>query len=221
MRFYTLAAFFLMAFPASASDPCPKLKPGTFPENFFHPCRPEPIGAFEKEQVLRSLPAAGEVTAFSRSEQKKLSAIDAVLRLHERSTVYTVKVVDIGPATTALHGRAVVLITHPALAVLSTEELQALIAHEVGHEYVWQQFAAARRRGDTARLRELELICDTIAAETLRRLNVPPERLFTALIRIAAYNQERFGEILNTDDYPELSARKSAITLWRSSSTKP
>lgn len=221
MRFHNLVSFFLMTLPVFAGDPCPKLKPGAFPENFFHPCRPEPIGATAKDTFLRSLPSAGEVTSFSRSEQKKLAAVDAVLRLHERATVYTVKVVDVGPATTALHGRAAVIITHPALAVLSAEELQALIAHEIGHEYVWQQFAAARANGDSARLRELELICDTIAAETLRRLNVPPERLFTALNRIAAYNQERFGTILNAGEYPELSERKNAIVAWRSSAAKP
>lgn len=221
MRFQILVSFFLMTFPALAGDPCPKLKPGAFPENFFHPCRPEPIGATEKDAMIRSLPAAGDVTSFNRAEQKKLAAVDAVLRLHQRADVYTVKVVDVGPATTALHGRAVVLITHPALAVLSAEELQALIAHEVGHEYVWQQFAAARADGDSARLRELELICDTIAAETLRRLNVPPERLFTALRKIATYNQERFGAIRNADAYPELDARKNAIVAWRSSAAKP
>lgn len=220
MRFQLFAGFFLMAVPLVAGDPCPKLEPGIFPENFFHPCRPEAIGAPEKEAFLRSLPDAGEVRSFNKAEQKKLAAVDAVLRLHERSGVYAVKVVDIAPATTALHGRAVLIISQPALAFLSAEELQALVAHEVGHEYVWQQFNAARDAGDRKRLRELELICDMVAAATLRRLGIPAERLLTALTRLANYNVRRVGTTLNSDVYPELATRRSAVATWQESVAK-
>jgi Zn-dependent protease with chaperone function len=216
----TVTMSFAMAQPVPASDPCPKLKAGVFPENFFHPCRPEPIPAGERDLVLRTLPRAGEAPDLSRAERKKLAAVDSVLQMHERSGVYVVKVVEVATATTALHGRAVLIITHPALAVLSAEELQALVAHEIGHEYTWHQFAAARKRDDSARLRELELVSDMIAAETLRRLGVPANRLLSALDKIASYNRERFGNILNADAYPEMATRRSAIAAWRDSSPK-
>lgn len=220
MRLHIIAGFVLTAFQVTGADPCPKLKPAAFLDTLFQPCRPAPVSEIEKERVLRSLPPGGEVKSLNRAEQKKLDAVDAVLSLHERAGVYTVKVVDVDPATTALHGRTVLLITRPALDLLSVEELQALVAHEVGHEYVWGRFDDARERGDHARLRELELVCDTIAVETLWRLNIPVERLFSALRRVALYNQERLNVILNSEAYPDLSERKSTIIGWRSSVSK-
>lgn len=216
-----LTAFFALATPTFATDPCPRLSPGLALDNFFHPCRPEPVTEAEKDRILRSLPSAGEASSLSRAEQKKLAAVTAVLELHRRTGVYTIKVVNVAPATTALHGRAVLIISRPALALLTAEELQALVAHEIGHEYVWTGFAEARRKQDSERLRELELICDTIAAETLRLLDVPAERLITALEAIAHFNRERMGATLNVDSYPDIKARKRAITAWKASAPKP
>lgn len=221
MRLQIIAGFVLAAFQVTGADPCPKLKPAAFLDTLFQPCRPAPVSEIEKDRVLRSLPSAGEVKSLNRAEQRKLAAVDDVLRLHERAGVYTVKVVDVDAATTALHGRTVLLITHSALALLSVEELQALVAHEIGHEYVWGRFDDARDRGDNARLRELELICDTIAVETLWRLNIPVDRLFSALRKIAVYNQERLNVVLNSDAYPSLSERRSTIVGWRSTAPKP
>jgi hypothetical protein len=112
---------------------------------------------------------------------------------------------------TGLHGRAVLLISLPALTLLSSEELQALVAHEIAHEYVWQQYANARTRRDAKRLRELELVCDAIAMATLIRLDVPPERLEPATEKVFSYNRERLGEALNTGSYPSPLARKQLI----------
>ncbi len=196
------------------SDPCPRLQAGNLPADFLEMCRPQPIGGGEKELVLQSLPAEGEVLKFSRSERKKLAAIDAVLRLHERAGVYKVNVIDLPSATTALHGRAVLLVTLPALTQLSEEELQALTAHEIGHEFLWWEFVSAKMRGDSVRMRELELVSDIVAAETLRQLGIPVERLMDALVKIAAYNRERLGVAVNEDDYPRISTRRAAVKGW-------
>jgi Zn-dependent protease with chaperone function len=36
-----------------------------------------------------------------------------------------------------LYGRAVLLISLPALRLLRAEQLEALVAHEIAHEYWW------------------------------------------------------------------------------------
>jgi hypothetical protein len=190
---------------------CEGLEPGSLPPDFLEKCRPEPIGAIEKGAVLQSLPPEGEVRMLKTAEQRKVSAIGAVLMRHARVGVYEVKVIDVPQAWTGLHGRAVLLISRPALDLLAVDEIQALAAHEAGHEYVWEEFARARDRGDEATLRRLELLCDTIAAATLQSIGVPAERLISATEKVFRYNRERFGMALNSGAYPVLSERIQVV----------
>jgi hypothetical protein len=60
--------------------------------------------------------------------------------------------------------------------MLSVEEFRAVVAHEVGHEYVWAECEAARLREDRERLRQLEVVCDAIANTTLGRLGMSTGR---------------------------------------------
>ena len=174
-------------------------------------CRPSPIGPEEKSMVLKSLPTDGEVTQLTQGERGKLRDLTAVLRLHQRDGVYEIKVISVPQAWTGLHGRAVLLISLSALQLLSSEELQALAAHEIGHEYVWQEYAAAQTHKDIRRLNELELACDTIAVLTLERIGVKPDRLIVGLEKASWFNRERFGWATNESSYPSLKARRNLV----------
>lgn len=179
-------------------------------------CRPAPIGADEKSVVLKSLPKVGEVTRLSESEQRKLSGLDAVLRVHQRQGVYVIKVISVPQAWTGLYGRAVLLISLPALELLTAQELQALVAHEIGHEFVWQEFALAQRSKNRKRLRELELACDAIAVLTLARIGVGPDRLVVGLEKVSWYNRERLGLAANESSYTSLRARQHLVQAMSS-----
>ena len=174
-------------------------------------CRPSPIGADEKNTVLKSLPVEGEVTQLTQSDRRKLTDLTPVLRVHGRDRVYEVKVISVPQAWTGLHARAVLLISLPVLRLLEPEELQALVAHEIGHEYVWQEFATAEQLKDTERLRELELACDAIAVLTLERVGVRADRLIGALQKMSRFNRERFGWATNESSYPSLNARRNVV----------
>jgi hypothetical protein len=174
-------------------------------------CRPAAVDAEEKALVLKSLPSEGEVTQLTESERQKLKDLGPVLRLHVREGVYELKVIAVPQAWVGLHGRAVLLISLPALRLLDSEELQALVAHEIGHEYVWQEYALARARNDTARLRELELACDSIAVLTLARIGVKPVRLVTAVEKGFRFNHDRFGRLDNENSYPSLKTRRELV----------
>src|SRR5438270_5992858 len=63
-------------------------------------CRPEPVSIAEKAAVLRSLPIDGAVTQLGSREQRKLRAVDAVLRTHRRNGIYEVKVIAVPQAWT-------------------------------------------------------------------------------------------------------------------------
>jgi hypothetical protein len=174
-------------------------------------CRPEPVSVAERAAVLQSLPVDGAVTQLGSGERRKLRAVDALLGTHGRKGVYEVKVIAVPQAWTGLHGRAVLLVSLPALRLLGSEELQALVAHEIGHEYVWQQYADAKTRRDAKRVRELELICDAIAVLTLRNLGVPPHQLESASEKVFLYNREHFGQALNAGSYPSPRERRQLI----------
>jgi len=95
----------------------------------------------------------------------------------------------------------VILVSANVLPLLNREEFAALVAHEIGHEYVWADYWRAERRHDHARIRELELRCDGIAIVTLRRLG---------LEILTSYSRElRLDD--NAADYAQLRERRAFI----------
>jgi hypothetical protein len=89
-----------------------------------------------------------------------------------------------------------VLISRLALLHLSVPELQAAVAHEIGHEY-FSDYADLRARQDTVGLEVLELKCDGIAVLTLLELGIDPVHLYRAIEKIGRFNEvpkERWGK---------------------------
>jgi hypothetical protein len=108
------------------------------------------------------------------------------------------------------------------LALWSAEELQALVAHEIGHEYTWEQYQRARGRNDTARLQQLELYSDGVSILTLAQLGVDPSTLTRALKKGIGYNRSHLGFASNEDSYPDFKRRQRfhrAIIEWISASS--
>jgi hypothetical protein len=131
-----------------------------------------------------------------------------VLRAGERESVYEVKVIDVRQAAVGLHGQAVLLISEHALKVLNAVELQAIVAHEIGHDYVWEYYEQAKRSAHRHRLQELELTCDAVAVAILHRLDIHWSALIKGLKKLSHYNRERFGLALNEADYPTVAQRR-------------
>jgi Zn-dependent protease with chaperone function len=177
----------------------------------FDSVRPVPVSDAERGRILAMLPREGDVRHLNPAQQKKVAAVRRVLELHRREAVYVIKVVQVPQAAVALHARAVVLVSERALDFLDAEELQALVAHEVGHEYFWDEYFRARRDNSQSSLRRLELLCDGWAVITLERVGLNPKRLTSALEKLVRYNRDRFGVALNDDDYPAVSERRRFV----------
>jgi len=189
---------------------------------FLETARPAPVSAEEKARVLSTLPLEGEVTDLSRSARQKLAVLTKVLRATGRESVYEIKVIDVPQAAIGLHGRAVILISEVALSLVDADELQALVAHEVGHEYVWAERERSFRLADRSRLKDLELMCDAIAIVTLHGLGMDVSRLMTGVQKISRFNRERFGMAENERDYPTVAERRAfagAVATWTSART--
>jgi hypothetical protein len=167
-------------------------------------------------RVVASLPKVGEVKRLAGWQVHKLGFLSAVLRAHGREEVYLVKVVDSAQARVGLHARFVLLLTSTTLRLLSPAQLQAIVAHEIGHEYVWDEFEAARREGDWSRLRALELFCDGVALVTMARIG-PDRDALTNALRVMAASDHRNGILWDDRSYPSLAERAKfarEISKW-------
>jgi hypothetical protein len=199
----TLTTFACLIHPCVAAEPCADLV------EQLHHLGPLPrIAPDFKRRVIASLPRKGEVKALSPGDRKKLESVAPVLKLHGRETDYLFKVVESPQARIAIHAHFVVLVTDTALRLLTPSQLQALVGHEVGHEYVWEEYEDAWTRKDWRRVRELELFCDAVSVNSLVRTGAPPSALIDALRTMTA-SDERNGFLTDKtrDSHPSLFER--------------
>jgi len=185
--------------------------------------RPQPVTSEFKAMVVNFLPKEGRLTKLNELRRRKLDSLGAVLRLHQRESVYDFAVFESAPkpfAFIGLHQRAVFLISDAALDLLGADELKASLVHEIGHEYVWAEYLEAMKRNDDRRLKELELICDGVAILTLRRVGLGPAPMLTAAERITNFNLLSTGPSANAHRYPSADERRRfarAIVAWADS----
>ena len=139
-----------------------------------------------------------------------LDALRTVLVYHQRHDVFEIKVIDIPQAWVALHGRAILLISRQALRLLSPLELQAMVAHETGHDFLWDEFQLADASESATMRQQVELQCDGIAALTLVAIGVDPAHLGSGLQKLARFNRA-LGAWANAENYPPLRERQQFV----------
>jgi hypothetical protein len=140
----------------------------------------------------------------------KLASLDPVFEFHDRTGLMQVKVIDVGHAFVGLHARTVLLLSRDALSLVTAAELQALAAHELGHEFFWEEYQTALASNQDAALQEMELLCDGIAVMTLRALGRTAESLVTAVTKMTRYNERR-GATASAGAYVSLKDRRDFI----------
>jgi len=176
---------------------------------FLETARPAAVSTEEKARILGTLPLDGEVTDLNASARQKIAVLTELLRATGYESVYQIKVIDVPQAGLALHARAVILVSEAALTLLDADELQASLAHEMGHGYVWTERERAFQLGNHKRLKDLELVCDAIAIVTLHGLGMDVSRLMSGVEKTSRFNRERFGKANNERDYPILAERQA------------
>ena len=174
----------------------------TFDDYLTHE-RPGKLAPELKVRVLAMLRKEDLVTP-SSTGSKKLSALEPVFKYHDRSTVIDVKVIRLGKPVVMLLAGAAVLISQEALAMLTAEELQAVVAHELGHEYFWNEYERARELKQVEKLREFELRCDGLAVITMAGVGIDPEHLINAITKLT---KAHTGQSTRADYYVSLTER--------------
>lgn len=171
--------------------------------------RPPPISLDDRNNAIASLPHHGILRPVE-AENAKLATVAQILRFHERTAVVDVELVDVDQAFVGLHARSILLISRQALRLVSSAELQGLVAHEIGHDYFWDEYQRANERNDTRTLRDVELKCDGIAALTLVALRLDPRVLTSAARKLTRFN-EKLGATANLRAYPSAFERERFV----------
>lgn len=153
------------------------------------------------------LPKEGEI-APNNAERRKLASLQVILKYHDRSNT-EIKVIDLPYAAIAIHQRAVLLVSRLALRVLSPGEMQAAVAHELGHEYFWAEYEMTDALPVASR-QTIELMSDGIAALTLLALHLDVFRLNSAMARIIEFNRS-IGIPTDQAAYPTLGERDTFV----------
>jgi hypothetical protein len=155
--------------------------------------RPAPT-AYVRAWVIKNLPEEGQLTP-TAEEAAKLEVLLPVLAFHGREHDMALRLITAGGlAFVGLHARTVLLISREALRLFDTDELLAIGAHELGHDYLWDDYEEARRESNRRRLQEIELRCDGFAIITMVALRVDSEQLVSAATKLTKYNERRFGK---------------------------
>jgi hypothetical protein len=175
-----------------------KIKASGF-QKYLAAIRPPDLTPEARDRIRAGLPKQGEIKPSGKDIQK-LSCVRPILQYHRREEFVEVKVVDVFQAAVGLHARSFILISQHALHLLDSEELRALAAHELGHDYFSDQYQLALDRHDDKGTQELELRCDAIAILTLVDLGLNPRKLLSGLEKLNSFNVQ-FGVPLNANLY--------------------
>lgn len=156
-------------------------------ENYLRRIRLPEVTADHRAEVRENLSRMREAYISERN-RVKINAVLPILRFHNRQNSVDIKVVEFNHAFVRLQSRAVLLISDKALNLLSSEELQAMAAHEMAHDYFWREYFDAKDHKQHSTLRMIELLCDGIAIITLERLNLDCRYLISGTDRLNSFN---------------------------------
>jgi Zn-dependent protease with chaperone function len=144
----------------------------------------------------------------SEKVERLKAALQPVLAYHERDGKLPIYVLRSDQPKAFVACRAVLIITTKLMIITSEAELRGIVAHELAHEYLWEERNRAFNEKDESSLREIELFCDAVAAITLKEIGDDPARYAQALERMT-YVGINVGNVTRskTKTHPSLDAR--------------
>jgi hypothetical protein len=162
-------------------------------DEYLTRARPTPVSANYKAAALANLPPTSNVQ-LSAENQAKLAALAPILEFYDRRGIIEPRVIGDNETTfIGLYERSALIITQKALNLFSKQEIQAVVAHELAHEWYWDEYRLARESNQDDKVQEIELRCDGIAILALVRLRLSPSQLISALQKLGQYDNDTWG----------------------------
>jgi len=146
--------------------------------------------------------------ASGKRVDKLKAALQPVLDYHRRSQM-PVYVLWSDQPKAYLIDRSVIIITNRLMISATDEEIRGIVAHELAHEYVWDERSQAKEAKNGKLMRELELFCDVVAAFTLKAIGDDPASYGRILVRLTMIGSKT-GSVTKSESgtHPSLDARK-------------
>lgn len=156
-------------------------------DDYVTSLRPPAISAEARARSLAMF--RPHVVRPSMPRQAKLDALQPVLEHLERGSITEVTILRLGLAWAGWFDGSVVFVSEETVDLLAVEELQAIVAHELGHEYFSAEYQSALAQRDYDTVREIELKCDAVAILTMTRLGRKPAALQSGMSRLTRFNE--------------------------------
>ena len=159
--------------------------------------------------LLNEIIKRKELTVISGARVERLkAALQPALAYHERDGKLPIFVVRSEQPKAYVAERAALIITTRLTLIVSEAELRGIVAHELAHEYFYEERERAFKEKDESSLREIELFCDAVAAITLKEIGDDPACYERALERMT-YIGATAGNVTRseTNTHPSLDAR--------------
>lgn len=158
-------------------------------DSYLKGIRPAGISADRRARLVASIKKE-DIVSPSAQRQTKLNALRPILAYHDRAEI-EVKMLRLGLAWAGMLEGAAVVVSEEAVDILTAEELEAVVAHELGHEYFAAEYEGARQGKDYDRVKEIELRCDAVAIITMKSLGVNPSSLLSGVSKLTQFNERR------------------------------
>ena len=178
-------------------------------EIYLKSIRPRQISTELKTKLIAKFPKQ-DVVSPSGQGRDKLAALEPVLQYYGRCSVIELKVIRMDRPRVLFLAGAAVVISEKALDLLTASELQPVIAHELGHEYFWDEWQHARLNQQYSKMQEIELLCDAMAVITMNQLALDPSHYISAISKMTKSGNT---ELVNPGSYPNLQERIRFITV--------
>jgi len=177
--------------------------------------RPAPINESDKKYLLRDMTlVTGEAAVRDPAQIQKLKQrVRGTLALHRRINIVDFYIFRYPYPGAMNKPGAFIAVTTTLLQMVGDDEtaLIGIVSHELAHEYVASEMTDAHNKNDLARMRELELFCDAVAASSLVALGLDPARYAVVLERIATSSKEMLKLNNGEREMPNVELRKRLI----------
>ena len=152
--------------------------------------------------------------SFGERVERLKAALQPVLAYHERDGKLPIYVLRSEQPKAFVACRAALIITTKLMLISGEAEIRGIVAHELAHEYLWEERDLAFKKEDESPLREIELFCDAVAAITLKEIGDDPACYAEALKRMT-YVGSTAGNTTRsqTKTHPSLDARMK-LNQW-------
>jgi hypothetical protein len=156
-------------------------------KDYLKSIRPAGVSADRRARLVASIKKE-DIISPSAQRQAKLDALRPILAYHDRAGI-EVKILRLGLAWAGFLEGSAVVVSEEAVDLLTAEELQAVVAHELGHEYFSAEYEPARSSKQYDKVKEVELRCDAVAIITMKSLGLNPNSLLSGVSKLTQFNE--------------------------------